>query len=104
MIEYTFNSPRLRGTAHHVRARLLPSTAYTIRFRLGSSHYQGEQMPREARSPQLVDRLMENPAEIIAVLRNHAVNATLFALTVVGLPALAASLYRAKDVGWHTVM
>jgi ABC-type glycerol-3-phosphate transport system permease component len=61
-------------------------------------------MLREATSPQLADRLMGNPDAVITAMRNQVANATLFALAVVGLPALATSLYRAKDVGWNTVM
>jgi hypothetical protein len=47
---------------------------------------------------------MGDPNEIITAVRNQEVDAILVALTVVGLPALATSLYRATDVGWQTVM
>src|SRR5215212_6671824 len=67
-------------------------------------HSGGGQMLREAESPQFTDRLSGNPIEAIAAMRNQAVNAILLAVSVVGLPALAASLYRAKDVGWQTFM
>ena len=61
-------------------------------------------MLREDMSPRLADRLMGNPNQVIAAVRNQEVDATLFAFVVGALPGLAASLYRAKDVGWQPVM
>ena len=55
-------------------------------------------------SAPLADHLMGNPDAAIAAVRNQVANAFLFAITLIGLPVLATSLYRAKEVGWQPVM
>lgn len=55
-------------------------------------------------SAPFADHLVGNPDAAIAAVRNQVANAFLLAITLIGLPALATSLYRAKDVGWQPVM
>ena len=45
-----------------------------------------------------------DPVDHIAAIRDRLVNAVLVVLSLLGVPALAASLYRAGDIGWRPVM
>ncbi len=59
----------------------------------------------DLKNPELHEKILNiNIADTLSAVRSRIVNAILLALSVLAAPAVAASIWRAKDIGWQNVI